>query len=113
MSRAFHRPRYVSILSVIGIIWSLLSFLYVFAPAVKKVGIWFPAVLGLIVAARFISMIGIWHMKKWGIILFLLAVLSKVASAILLNQLSVVEVFLSVLLLISFLFYFNRMDNNL
>ncbi|HXC03236.1 MAG TPA: hypothetical protein VNZ86_00715 [Bacteroidia bacterium] len=113
MSKAFKRPTYISILSVIGIAWSLLSFLYVFAPSVKKVGIWFPALLGLIVAARFISMIGVWHMKKWGIILFFLAVLSKISFALLLNQLSAVEVVLSVLLLVSFLFYFNRMDDNL
>jgi hypothetical protein len=113
MSRAFKRPRYISFLSVVGIIWSLLSFLYVFAPSVKKVGMWFPAILGLIVASRFISMIGVWHMKKWGIILFFLAALAKISFAILLDQLSIVEVVLSIVLAFSFLFYFNRMDDNL
>jgi hypothetical protein len=107
------RPRYISFLSVLGIIWALLSFLYVFSPSVKKVGAWFPALLGLLVALRFISMIGVWHMKKWGVGIFFLSVFFKIFLSVLLNQLSIVEVVLSVWIGISLLPYFSRMDENL
>ncbi|MFI5148994.1 MAG: hypothetical protein ACHQRM_04625 [Bacteroidia bacterium] len=113
MSKTYHRPKILTVLSIKGIAWSLVSFLFVFAPSVKKVGVWFPALLGLIVAARFISMIGIWHMKKWGVILFFLSVIAKISSAILLNQLTMVEIILSLIQIFFLLFFFNRMDDNL
>jgi hypothetical protein len=113
MKTIYKRPVYVSIVSILGIAWSLLSFLYVFSPDVKKVGIWFPAVLGLIISCRFISMIGVWHMKKWGVLLFFVSVFAKISISILLNQITVVEVVLSLFSGISLLFYFGRMDENL
>jgi hypothetical protein len=113
MKTIYHRPIYLSILSVIGLIWSMLSFLYVFSPSVKKVGIWFPAVLGMLVASRFIAMIGVWHMKKWGVLLFFTSVCLKLFLSVMLDQLSIVEVVLSTLLGISFLFFFRKMDDNL
>ncbi len=109
----YKRPKYLSVIIIIGIIWSLLSFLYVFSPSVKKVGAWFPAMLGMLVALRFISMIGVWHMKKWGVLVFLISVCLKLFLSVLLNQLSPVEVILSMLIGISLLPYFRRMDNNL
>jgi hypothetical protein len=109
----YKRPRYLSVIIIIGIIWSLLSFLYVFSPSVKKVGAWFPAILGMLVALRFISMIGVWHMKKWGVLVFLISVCFKLFLSVLLNQLSPVEVILSMLIGISLLPYFRKMDNNL
>jgi hypothetical protein len=109
----YKRPGYISFLSILGIAWSLLSFLYVFSPGVKKVGIWFPAVLGIIITTRFIAMIGVWHMKKWGIMLFFASVLMKLFISVLLDQITVYEVVISLFLGISLLFYFNRMDDNL
>jgi hypothetical protein len=113
MRATFKRPRYISFLSGLGIIWSLLSFLYVFSPAVKKVGAWFPALLGMLIAFRFISMIGVWHMKKWGVALFILSLFLKLFISVILDQLSAVEVVLSVWLGVSFLFFFGKMDDNL
>jgi uncharacterized membrane protein len=113
MKTLYHRSKYISVVAVVGLTWSMLSFLYVFSPSVKKVGIWFPAVLGVLVASRFISMIGVWHMKKWGVLLFFISALMKLFLAILLNQLSIVEVILTLFLGISFLFFFRKMDDNM
>jgi hypothetical protein len=121
MITLFKRPKYISVVCVIGIIWSLFSFLYVFAPSVKKVGAWYPAVLGLLVALRFISLIGVWHMKKWGVLLFIVSVFCKLFLSVVLNELSTVEVaftawigvVLSAWIGISLLPYFGRMDDNL
>jgi hypothetical protein len=113
MRAVYKRTRYLSLISGVGILWSLLSFLYVFSPTVKKVGAWFPAVLGLVVALRFISMIGVWHMKKWGVGVFLTSVFLKLSLSVILDQLSIVEVILSVWIGISLLPYFSKMDDNL
>ncbi len=113
MRATYKRTLYHSFISVVGIIWSLLSFLYVFSPSVKKVGAWFPAVLGMMVAFRFISMIGVWHMKKWGVMLFLGSVFLKIVCSALLGQLSVLEVVLSAWVGVSLLFFFHKMDDNL
>jgi len=113
MRTIYKRPKYLSFLCVVGLIWSLLSFLYVFSPSVKKVGVMFPALLGILVASRFISMIGMWHMKKWGVLLFFTTVFLKIFLAVMLNQLSYVEVSLSVFVGFPLLIYFPRMDDNL
>ncbi len=113
MRTIYHRNKYLTFLCYLGLIWSLLSFLYVFSPSVKKVGIWFPAVLGVLVASRFISMIGVMHMKKWGVFLFFTSAFLKLFLAVMLDQLSVLEVILSVLIGISLLFFFPKMDENL
>jgi hypothetical protein len=85
----------------------------VFSPGVKNVGIWFPALLGLIVASRFIAMIGVWHMKKWGILLFYIAMFMKLYISVVFHQLSVIEIVLCLYLGGSFIFFFRKMDSNL
>src|ERR1041385_1199907 len=67
------RPVILTIICVIGILWSLFNFIVVFSPFVRKVSEWSPAVFGIIVAIQFISFIGIWSMKRWGVHLYIVS----------------------------------------
>lgn len=71
------RPRIISFICILGFISVVFSFPQVFSPAIKKVGVFAPAVYGAIVAAQFISFVGLWHFKQWGALGFLVAAFSK------------------------------------
>jgi hypothetical protein len=113
MKTALNRPRYISFLCFCGFVWSMLSFLVVFSPAVKKVSIWYPASLGLLVAARFISMIGVWHMKKWGVLLFFTSVFLGIFQSIFLNDVGIIQPVSVLFFGIPFIVFFSKMDDNL
>jgi hypothetical protein len=113
MQSALKRPRLISIICVLGFIWIVFSFPSVFSPSIKKMGDWYPALFGLIVASSFISYIGVWHMKRWGVQLFIITFFIKEVLLILLEDLSYVGIAFSLFFLISMLFFYRRMDFNL
>ena len=113
MQSALKRPRLISIICVLGFIWIVFSFPSVFSPSIKKMGDWYPALFGLIVASSFISYIGVWHMKRWGVQLFIITFFMKETLLILLEDLSYVGIAFSLFFLISMLFFYRRMDLNL
>src|ERR1035437_1416738 len=71
------RPTVLSIVCMIGFAWVLFTFTGVFSPSVKKLGVFMPAIYGLIIAATFISFIGVWHMKRWGTELYVISFCEK------------------------------------
>ncbi len=71
----YKRPGILTALCIIGYIVVMGSLPSIFSPDVRRLGIWFPSVLGLLIALRFIAFVGIWHMKKWGVELLLYAFL--------------------------------------
>jgi hypothetical protein len=89
------------------------SFIGVFNPSLKKMGDWYPALFGLIVACSFISYIGVWHMKRWGVQLFAITFFVKETALVLINDVSFIGVFFSVFFLCSMLPFYKRMDVNL
>jgi len=107
------RPVLLSIVCILGYIWIVFSFPAVFSPSVKKLGDWYPALFGLIVAGTFISYIGVWHMKKWGVQLFAISFFVKESMLIFINDVSYVGIFFSLFFICSMLPFYKRMDANL
>jgi hypothetical protein len=85
----------------------------VFSPSVKKLGDWYPALFGLIVAVSFISYIGVWHMKRWGVSLFIISFFVKEIILILINDINYVGIVFSSLFIVIMVFFYKRMDVNL
>lgn len=107
------RPVLLTIICIIGYIWIVFSFPSVFSPAIKKMGDWYPALFGLIVATSFISFIGIWHMKRWGVNLYIGTFFFKQIIHVLTDEISYSGISFSLLFIICFLVYYRRMDVNL
>ncbi|HNO70503.1 MAG TPA: hypothetical protein PKO16_01895 [Bacteroidia bacterium] len=113
MNTIVKRPVIITVANIIGIIWSLANFVFVFSPFIKKISNWAPAVYGLIVALQFISFIGTWHMKRWGVLMFITTVILKTAFSFLIDDISYVGVSLSVVFTILFLFFYTKMEEEL
>jgi hypothetical protein len=110
------RPLILSIICVIGFLWVVITFPGVFSPSIKKLGVFMPAVYGLIVAATFISFIGVWHLKRWGMELYVLSFFSKQLFFILTKSFeltSVIGIVFSVWFIITYIFFYRKMDVNL
>jgi len=60
------RPGIIAVICILGFIFILCGFPIVFSHSTRKMGVWFPALFGSMLALKFISMVGIWHLKKWG-----------------------------------------------
>lgn len=71
------RPKVITVFCIILYLGLLISFPQVFSPSVKKLGVFVPALYGLLVAAQFIATVGIWHFKQWGVQLFLVDFFAK------------------------------------
>jgi hypothetical protein len=80
------RPRIISIICIIGYLSVLISFPQVFSPPVKKLGLFVPALYGVLVAAQFIACVGIWYFKQWGVQLYLLSFFAKTLFFLLSEQ---------------------------
>lgn len=76
----------ITLLCVMGYISIVISFPQVFSPQVKKLGLFMPALSGLLVAANFMAYVGIWYMKRWGAELFLISYFCKTLLDMVLNQ---------------------------
>ncbi len=107
------RPALLSFICILGYIWIVFSFPGVFSPSVKKLGDWYPALFGLLVAASFISFIGVWHMKRWGVELYVLTFFTKQIVFYLLDDMSFMGIFFSVVFISCFVPFYRRMDPNL
>lgn len=113
MQSTTKRPIILKIICILGFISIVFSFLSVFSPSVKKMGDWYPALFGLLVAVSFISYIGLWHMKRWGVQLFIITFFVKEIVSVLSGDLNVGTIFISILFIIPMLMFYKRMDLNL
>ena len=110
------RPGILTIICILGFIWVLVTFPSVFSPDIKKIGIFMPAIYGLIVAATFISFIGVWHMKRWGAELYVLSFSAKMLFFLFTHTFqatSIAGILFSIWFVVTFLVYYRRMDVNL
>jgi hypothetical protein len=109
------RPLIVSIISIIGWIMVVLSFVYAFSPNVKKIGEFYPALYSFVVCLQFISFVGIWYMKKWGVHLLVIAFFSKNILLVFMNSFTYADItfLISAIFLIILLFFYRKMDINL
>ena len=106
------RPLLISIVCILGFIWIVFSLPAVFSPTVKKLGDWYPALFGFIVAASFISYIGVWHMKRWGCSLFIITFFIKEIILIITEDVSASGIIFSLFFICTMVAYFKRMDVN-
>ncbi|MBL7889779.1 MAG: hypothetical protein JNL24_09510 [Bacteroidia bacterium] len=107
------RPVLLTVVCIIGFIWVVVSLPGVFAPEVKKIGDWMPAIFGFIRASMFISMIGVWYMKRWGVRLFIIVFFIKESVFLLIDNTNYFSIVLSIFFISSMLAYYKRMDPNL
>lgn len=110
------RPVLISVICIIGYLWIVFTFPGIFSPFIKRLGDWYPAIYGLIVASSFISFVGVWHMKKWGVNLYVFTFFAKQIFLYLINDYgpgTIAGVVLSVFFIISFLVYYRKMNANL
>ena len=110
------RPRIITIICIIGYLTMLFSFPQVFSPAIKKLGLFVPAIYGVLVAAQFIAYVGLWFFKQWGVQLYLITFFARMLFFILSGQhgaLVYAGAVVSVLFVIPMLKYYRQMDTNL
>lgn len=109
------RPVILSIISIIGWIMVVLSFVYAFSPTVKKIGEFFPALYSFVVCLQFISFVGVWYMKKWGMHVLIVAFFAKNILLVFMNSFTPFDLtfLVSAIFIIILLFYYRRMDINL
>ena len=110
------RPLIIQIICIIGFLWIVLTFPGVFSPSIKKLGVFMPAIYGLIVAATFISFIGVWHMKRWGSELYVISFCAKILFFVWTQSFgmgNIPGIVISSFFIITFLFFYKKMDINL
>jgi uncharacterized membrane protein (DUF2068 family) len=107
------RPVILTIICILGILWSLINFIFVFSPFIRKISEVAPAIYGIIVAVQFISFIGIWHMKRWGVHLFISSFFAKTIFSMMIDDVSYVGIVLSTIFIIFFLIFYKRMADEL
>jgi hypothetical protein len=109
------RPIIISIVSIIGWIMVVLSFVYAFSPTIKKIGEFYPALYSFVVCLQFISFVGVWYMKKWGVHLLVASFFCKNILLVFMNSFSFGDItfLLQAIFIIILLFYYKRMDINL
>jgi uncharacterized membrane protein (DUF2068 family) len=110
------RPIAISILGVIGFIFSAAQIITISAPGIRNVADWYPIVYGTIIALRFISIVGVWHMKKWGAELFAYITLTKIMVQVLVGDFGAgagIDTFFSVAFSIVFICFIRRMGRDL
>lgn len=111
-----HRPKTISVITIIAIVLVLLAFPMLFMPSIKRMGDFIPMILGIIITLQFVSLIGIWHMKQWGVQLFIIIFCLRVITFMFLEMYTprfYFNIFYSVIFIIFFLFHYRKMDANL
>jgi hypothetical protein len=113
MQATFKRPGIISAICILGFLGIGLSFASVFSPVIKKMGDWYPALFGLLVAGRFMSYIGLWHMKKWGAQWFVITFFLNTGLLIMLGIPSYISLVFNTLSFIPLTMHYKKMDRNL
>jgi hypothetical protein len=110
------RPHMITAICIVGYISVIFTFPQVFSPSVKKLGLFVPALYGMLVAAYFMACVGLWFFKQWGVQLYLLAFFARTLFYILAGDTGP-GFFISLLLTSIFTFflvrYYPKMDPNL
>lgn len=113
LTKTRKRPVLLSIVTIIGFIFTVFQFGIMMMPSIRKVGLFAPALYGLLVTVTFIALIGAWHMKRWGVEMLLYAAFAKMLYLSLIDELGVPGIVFMVLLIVGTLPFYKRMDRNL
>jgi len=110
------RPRIISVICIIGYLSVIIGFPQVFSPQIKKLGVFMPAIYGILVSLYFIACVGIWYFKQWGVQLFLISFFAKILFFIFTNQLGFSFYLgnsISIISIIILLKFYIKMNKNL
>jgi hypothetical protein len=110
------RPGIITFICIIGYLTVLVTFPQVFSPGVKKLGLFVPAIYGILVAAHFISCVGLWFYKQWGLQLYVLTFFAKTLFYLLTAQTGIgfyVHLSLSLVFIVILLRFYPKMSANL
>jgi hypothetical protein len=79
-------------------------------------GLWVPAIYGILVSAYFISCVGIWYFKQWGVQLYLITFFAKTLFFILTSQTGVtfyISTILTLVFIAILIRFYPKMNPNL
>jgi uncharacterized membrane protein (DUF2068 family) len=110
------RPTIISIICVIGYLSVVFTFPQIFSPAIKKLGVFVPAIFGILVAIHFIACVGIWYFKKWGVQLFLISFFCKILFYLFIHDVGIsfyINTTLSLAMIVVLLRFYPKMNANL
>lgn len=113
----YKRPALLTLICIIGFIFPVLAGLgAMFSPETRRMGDFFPALLGLLVAARFISYVGIWYMKRWGADVLLISFGATVIKNLLNDDMGftgIISLVWHLFAIVVLAFQYRKMDRNL
>jgi len=110
------RPKIITAVCIAGFISVVFGFPQVFSPAIKKMGLFVPAIYGILVAAHFMACVGLWYFKQWGVRLFLLAFFAKTIFFMLTGQTGpgfYIGLALNLFFIVALLRHYSKMSLNL
>jgi uncharacterized membrane protein (DUF2068 family) len=110
------RPGIITFICILGYLSILFAFPQVFSPSIKRLGMFMPAIYGILVALTFISFVGLWYFKQWGVTLFTVSFFGKLIFFIVTDQTGpgfFVSLVINIFFLIVFLRHYPRMNQNL
>jgi hypothetical protein len=110
------RPRIITIICIIGYLSVLISFPQVFSPSLKRLGLFIPAIYGVLVAMSFMAYVGLWYFKQWGAALFLISFFGRIIFFIATGQIGpglYVSAAVNCLFIFLLLRHYGKMDANL
>jgi len=110
------RPIIITIICIIGYVTVVFTFPQIFSPAIKKLGMFVPAIYGVLVAAHFIACVGLWYFKQWGVQWYVLSFFAKTIFYLLTEQLGALFYFnvcLSLIFAVILLRFYPKMNTNL
>src|SRR4051812_11873167 len=107
------RPKILTILCVLGYLSVVFTFPQVFSPPIKKLGLFVPALYGVLVSAGFIACVGIWYLKRWGAELFVMSFFAKTLFFMMTDQMGFsfyLGLVFSVFFIVSLLRFYKQMS---
>lgn len=115
MSVELKRPKIITWVCIAGFILVILSMPQMFSPDTRKMGDFMPALFGLLISLRFIAYVGLWHMKRWGVELFMITLVSQVIQATVMDSYEINPIGLAehLVAFIIMAVMYKKMDRNL
>ena len=109
----YTRPKFVTIICIVGFLLVLFSMPSVFSPDTRAMGDFYPALFGMLIAFRFIAYVGLWHFKRWGVELFMYTIFANVIIGLLTDTFNIPGTVYHAIILVVLAFYCKKMDRNL
>ena len=105
------RPALITIICLLAFLSTIGALrIVLFAPWIKAVGAWFPFYFFLHAVVILAASIGLWKMKKWGVYLFILAIVEAQVVMFITGLWGIISLILCSSLLAILLYYLPETD---